>query len=233
MNINSVNIHYVAIQSHDSAEDKAVWTVIGHCFYEKDARDIVKSFNGGDSGSLYWVNECVVEYVRKQGAVINGLEPVEEVKDFACGINTDAFYLVHRENKNGKSNYRIIMKFTDTTFANLFCYDNAEVLGSNFFVLYGAQLKATFAEEAVQEPTEEVAKETRIVNPIFHMTVANMLATITNVDANDIVIILKTDKDGTYELGRMTADAIMKSGLKDYHVVSFMLGHRKHRIWIA
>lgn len=121
MNINSMNIHYVAIQGHDYNEDKAVWTIIGHCLYEEDATQISRICNGGDAGRLYHLTGCVLDFVREQGAIIkNGRELTDEVKDLVKGIDTEAFYLVHRENEKGKTVYRCVMRFTDNMLAQYF-----------------------------------------------------------------------------------------------------------------
>lgn len=134
---------------------------------------------------------------------------------------------------------------------NIFCYDNSEVLGSDFLVLYGAQLKVMNAQiedmnaqETVQETIQETVQETvqdtaeavpnlTIDNPIFRMTVGNMLAAITDIAYDDAVSILRTTNAGLDLLARMTADEIMVSEYQACCVLAITVGHGEHRVIIA
>ena len=250
MNINSINTHYVAIQSHDDNEEKAVWTIIGHCLYEEEAREIARICNGGDAGRLYYLTESVLDFVREQGAIIkNGRELVDEVKGLVAGIDTEAFYMVHRENEKGKTLYRAVMRFTDNMLAQYFCYDNSEALGSDFFVLTGEQLKSmngtdsvhscttetvpSCTTETVPSCTTETVHGLTIDNPIFRMSVVNMLSAITNIAYDDAVTIVRNTKTGLEAVARMTADEIMVSEYQACCVLAITVGHGEHRVIIA
>lgn len=238
MNINSVNIHYVAIQAHDDVMDKAVWTIIGHCLYEEDARQIARIFVGGDAGVLSRVNASILDFVREHGAIIkNDIDAVDEVKELASGIDTEAFYLVHRETEKGKTRYRILMRFTDAAYAKVFCYDNAEFLGDEYFVLYGVQLKDMNAQANVKgttaQETAEAVSGLTIDNPVFRMSVCNMLSAITNIAYDDVICILRNAETGLELVAWMTADEIMVSEYQECCVLAITVGHGEHRVIIA